>query len=467
MGHAGRPLRELGEALRSEQDERLLRVDLAPGREQLLRAVAHRPRRRTVPAIAAAIAIAAGVLLFFVLRPRPLSFAVGDAQPGRVEAWIAAGEAALPLRFSDGTVLSLDPGARARVASIDDRGARLVLEQGSLSASVVHRDATRWNVDVGPFEVRVTGTRFDVGWRPEGEVFRLALQEGSVVVTGPMLGEGRAVTAGQTLEIHCRERRLSQTTADAPAARGSAAAAPAGDSSDVKDPAPPAVPRADAPPGGRASTAQPAATTPAAPGASIGASAPPGSSASAAASAPSAAPDGSPPRPTFRELAAAGKYDEAVRAAEAEGFAAVCERASAADLMMLADAARFSGHGARAGEALTILRRRFPGDPRAATAAFLLGRTAFEHGGGCAEATRWFSVYLAEQPGGSLAGEAAGRLMECRERSGDRAGAREAARRYLDAYPSGPRAEAAKRILAEADHDGAASGPKPQAPVGP
>jgi outer membrane protein assembly factor BamD (BamD/ComL family) len=54
---------------------------------------------------------------------------------------------------------------------------------------------------------------------------------------------------------------------------------------------------------------------------------------------------------------------------------------------------------------------------------------------------------LREQPSGSLAPEAHGRLLEALQRSGDSAAARSAASDYLARYPAGPHAEFAKRLL--------------------
>ncbi len=413
----GRTLTDLGKAIASTQDEALRGVDLGPGRDRLLRAVdAGRGSapQRTPPsrarsawiALAAAIAITAAIVIGLGRRP-PLSFHAGS-DAGREGAWIAApSDHALPLRFSDGTLVSLGQSARVRVADLDRRGARVILERGQLSASVVHRSETRWRVDVGPFEVRVTGTRFDVAWSPEDETFKLALHEGSVEVTGPVLGERRTVRAGETVVVSCLEQKLTIRAGDEPKGAPSAAAPPAS-----------------------AVSIAPAREAPAPP-------LPPQASASAS----------SPPRASYRDLAKSGRYADAVRAAEEEGFGSVCDRAGADDLMALADAARLAGNGARAIEALAAIRRRFPGHPHAATAAFVLGRAAFDQRGAYGEAARWFSLYLQEQPGGSLAREALGRLMECRERSGDRAGAREAAERYLAAYPSGAHADKAKRLL--------------------
>jgi len=414
MGHTERALKALGATVGATLDDELSRLPPPEGEARLLVAAARARHRRGLlrGAGATALALAAGTLLF-LSRPRPLSFEVGGAGPGRVDAWIAAQNAALPLRFSDGTELTLATEARARVVAVEDRGARVLLESGRLSAAVVHRGKTRWVVAAGPFEVLVTGTRFDVAWTPEAELFQLDLREGAVTVTGPLLGEGRRVAAGESVKIAVRTGRLeiSGEAASAPTATPVTprpTSAPEPTSAGLVDPAPPD---------------------------------PPARPTSARLTAPE------PTTPGFRDLAAAGKYAEAVRAAEAEGFAAVCDRASAADLMALADAARFSGNAARAGEALGALRRRFPGDARGAMAAFLMGRTAFEQRGAYAEAARWFSAYLAEQPGGALAREALGRLMECRERLGDRAAARALATQYLAAFPGGPHAEKATSLL--------------------
>jgi hypothetical protein len=71
----------------------------------------------------------------------------------------------------------------------------------------------------------------------------------------------------------------------------------------------------------------------------------------------------------------------------------------------------------------------------------LLGRVFFEQLEEPARAAHWFGVYLDEQPGGELADDALSRLAEARALSGDHAGAREAARRYLERNPKGPHAD--------------------------
>src|SRR5258708_27609669 len=94
-------------------------------------------------------------------------------------------------------------GARGRVTETSPRGATVVLDDGSMSAAVVHRAASRWRVTAGPFTVLVTGTKFDVRWRVAEQAFELDLHEGSVTVLGPSLETrvGRQMSAGERLRV--------------------------------------------------------------------------------------------------------------------------------------------------------------------------------------------------------------------------------------------------------------------------
>jgi hypothetical protein len=144
----------------------------------------------------------------------------------------------------------------------------------------------------------------------------------------------------------------------------------------------------------------------------------------------------------WRELERQGQFDKALQEAVRAGVGEIYARASAEDLMGLARAARLAGRPDISGSALLSCRRRFAGTPDAAMAAYLLGRNA-----SAAEAARWFSTYLSEQPDGPLAREASGRLMEAHFGSGQREAARADARAYLLRYPSGPHADFAKMVL--------------------
>jgi TolA-binding protein len=146
--------------------------------------------------------------------------------------------------------------------------------------------------------------------------------------------------------------------------------------------------------------------------------------------------------PTWRALEASGKYAEAVKTAERRGLSSVYLGGAADDLLALARAARFAGRMDVAREALTACRARFSGSQQAAMSAFLLGRSASG-----AQAAQWFSTYLKEQPGGALAREALGRLIEAYQAAGDRVSSRAAAERYLKSYPDGPHATLAREAL--------------------
>jgi transmembrane sensor len=425
MGPAEGPLRRLGVALRAQQDVALDALPVPSDPARLVSAILRRDRRRRALTRGAGLAVAFGLVLGFLFRPRPLSFEVAGAGAGHVGAWISAAAEPLPLSFSEGTVLTLAPEARARIVALEATGARMVLEQGTLSAQVVHRDGTHWTVVAGPFEVRVTGTRFDVVWSPVADVFELRLREGAVTVTGPSLGTGRHLHAGDVLRIDVRD----------PIRKGRGSGPPA---SEPLDEAPPTSGPDPGPP-------SPEALAPTSTG-ELPSSAQPAPVSATRANHARAMSQRQAVLRALHSLAAAGNFAEVVRVAQANDFSALCRQASFDDLMLLADAARLSGAAEPARDALLSLRDRFSHEPRAATAAFLLGRIFFEQLNAPARAAHWFSVYLDEQPDGELAGDALSRLAEARALSGDRAGARQAARRYLGSNPNGPHAERAKLL---------------------
>jgi transmembrane sensor len=369
----------------------------------------------------AAVLAAAGVAFFASAPAASLAFQVGPSEeaiaglkprPGVVGELVAAPTAArLPVRFSDGSLVRLEPDARARFVEVRDNGSRVLLESGVAHANVVHRADTRWTVQAGSFEVRVTGTQFDVAWDPLRGLFSITLQEGRVVVSGCAMDQARVVSAGETFRATCKddERGRSLTSSSVPPI-----SAPTSTPAPLAPTSPPVV--------------VPVATSPA--------------PTSLALPAPPVATSHS----TWRELLALHRYAEAFDVADAVGISSICASTDVATLMDLSDAARFAGHADRAKFVLEEVRRRFAGDERASVAAFNLGRIAFDDAAAYAEAARWFGTYLTERPGGSLAREAAGRRMEALERSGDHAAAKGAAKRYLEEFPAGPHAEVAKSI---------------------
>jgi TolA-binding protein len=343
-----------------------------------------------------AVALTVGIAL---LSSRPITFRVGPlATTGRPGDLIEAPAASpVSVRFSEGSSFLLQGGGRARVLATEGRGARVLIDSGDMDVAITHSDLRpgRWSFEAGPFHIQVTGTRFHLGWRPTSPRFALATTEGRVVVSGSCMGKTQAVAAGESIDLSC---------APVPAAPPTflAELAPAADSSEAQS--------------------------------------------------PGAAPEPSVQKPAskispWRERIAAGRLSEALRAAEQVGFGRVCQEASLKELVALAGAARLSGRIARATEALRALRQRFPHTMDASTAAFTLGRIAFEQRGAYEEAAYWFGTYLTEQPSGPLMGDSVGRLMEARQRAGDLPGARQDAERYLRRFPRGPYASEARAVL--------------------
>jgi TolA-binding protein len=342
---------------------------------------------------------AAGAATFWLQAQPPISFEVGPtASPGRLGDLVESStKEPLAVRFSEGSSLLLHENSQVRVLSSSAKGARVLIESGIINVEISHarKNKPSWNFEAGPFHVLVTGTKFQLDFRPRDQSFSLVTQEGRVIVSGACLIPARAVSAGERLDVACplKEGPVARTTANV---------------------SPGLVP------------ASPADS---APTAEIGRAA-----------------HSTPP---WRQMLAAGRLAEGLRMAERADFVRVCHVATAKELLALADAARLFGRSSRATTALRVLRQRFPASPDAATAAFTLGRIAFERQHAYAEAVDWFGTYLREQPNGALMGDSFGRLMEARSRSGDEPGARADAQQYLRRFPEGPYASEARGILSK------------------
>jgi hypothetical protein len=394
-------LSDLGRTVRTRHDALLQDDDAIECARRRLLLEAPRARRRPwleharwwVPSVVAMLSVAAW--LVFARAP-----ALGVDGAGRVAIvageWLEAGpNEEIPVRFSDGSTALLRGPGRARVDELTSRGASMTLDRGRCVISVVHREGTSFGVMAGPFSVHVTGTRFDVGWNPDTKSFELEMHDGSVIVEGPTLAGKVPVVAGQRLEV-----RL-----------GHAASATTSSSELPEDNAAPALR-----PSAEASAVEPRG------------------------SAPSAGPP-----PTWRGLAADGRYKEAFAEARA-AFDGLCQTLGAKDLLLLGDTALYAGESGHARRAYESVRSRFAGTSHASTAAFQLGRIASGSGAG---ATQWFRTYLAEAPSGPLAREALGRILEAEYRSGGASGARSTASVYLERYPQGPHAPLARQVLSE------------------
>ncbi len=402
----------LGTLMRAAEPAASLQQQLE-GRARLIAAVEKMGRRRAPARARSAIvlacaAAATGAVLFFV-RAHPPAAIAWHVENGPVgsQGYVSIPPTASSARlvFDDGSNVALLPGSRGRVARTTPLGAEVVLEQGQAQVQVVHRDRTSWLVDAGPFTVRVKGTDFTVAWAADAETLDVWMKSGAVVVKGPVLGDAQPLSAGQHLRARLREATVQIDSA----------------------PPPSETPRAgalEAIPAESMSAAQPAEGVP-------------------SSSLPTTA---NAPPPSWSKLVSAGDFARVLRDAEAEGVTRVISTRSLADLRALGDAARYQGNAAVARAAFRAIRSRFPSSSDARTAAFLLGRLAEEQDLATDDALRWYDKYLAEAPGGEFAGNALGRKMILVSKLQGREAARPLADRYLQRFPSGPYAAAARDL---------------------
>lgn len=388
------PLRELG-ALVAKRQDRALEERAVVG-EVVRRTLAARVepraarRPRTVLLLAAALALVAVVL--YIVIPKRLDPEL--ALPAVTPSSLVATDEDRAHAFADGTTMLLSAGGRADITEVTADGGHVVLVQGNVRVSVPPNRGRRWAFVAGPYTVEVKGTRFDLAWAPATARFDLVMFDGSVRVSGPG-ADARLVVAGQSLTL------LGSTVASAAPAT---ALAPV-------DPPPPRLE--------------------------------PSSSPSAQLSAPRSA---TVERASWQPLALEGKYAEAVKLAEDAGFDSVVAKSSASELLLLGDACRFAGRSARASEAYDAVRKRHAGGLEARRALFSLGVLAFPG----KAAIPFFEQYLSEAPGGPLAPEALGRILEIRHRAGELDAAKKLAGQYLAQYPKGAHARLAQSILDDA-----------------
>lgn len=366
-------------------------------------------RRRPFPLLWAASLLLAAAIPFLVWM-----IVLGEDRPpvrsplakAHVERGIVVPrDQTIPVHFSDGSQLVLTASTRATVRELSRQETHIDLEGGRAQFSVIHRAETRWTISAGPYQVRVTGTKFALEWSPAGDRFALELAEGSVLVsTHDSSHSAVRMVAPEHLVIDHGVWQLSPLRND---------------------------------------TAEPSAATPAQPRVTQRSRAPRTPPKPAAPLVAGPTPDTRPPVDDWQTLGKQGKFAEAYSQAEVLGIERWSQTASPAELLALAEICRFSGHPSQGRSVLTTLRERFPEREESAIAAFQLGRLF----GDGQPAVKWFRTYLRERPRGSLAREAAGRLLEVLDRSGDQVSATAAAESYLRSYPSGPHAPFARQVL--------------------
>ncbi|MCG8418875.1 MAG: FecR family protein [Proteobacteria bacterium] len=143
----------------------------------------------------------------------------------------------------------------------------------------------------------------------------------------------------------------------------------------------------------------------------------------------------------WRELANAGDFATAYQALRDHGRTPSRVR----DLMLAADVYRMSDHPRDAVAMFTRVIDEFPDDPRAALAAFTLGRVLLDDLGQPQRAARAFAQARTFAPRGPLAEDALAREVEAWSKAGRTDKARDRAGRYLQTYPDGHRIRAVKQ----------------------
>jgi hypothetical protein len=334
----------------------------------------------------------------------------------------------------------LAQSSQLRVEETSSRGAHLLLERGTAVVHVVHRDNADWTFAAGPFDVRVTGTRFELSWDPAPQVFELTLREGSVEIQSPLSASPVELRAGQTfrgdLMLHTlttTEVRNQRPSGPEPAVSSTLAPVTAPLPTETSDAPAPAIPSALAP----VSAPAPTTETVDLPASSSSAGRPPAPRGSTAASLVSRA---------WEKMIAAGEFQTLLHQANQRGISSCLRGCSAADLSALADAARYTGQAELAEQSLLALRARFLRDAPGRAAAFLLGRLR-ESQGTAIDADAWYGRYLSETPKGAYAAEALAGKMRCVLKISGPALARPIAEEYLERYPSGVHADTARGLL--------------------
>jgi ferric-dicitrate binding protein FerR (iron transport regulator) len=334
---------------------------------------------------------------------------------------IEAGTSRPVIRFSDGSEIVLAEKARVHLRSMDDQGAHVTLDDGETHVYVVHAPSTRWIFDAGPFVVNVTGTAFGLAWREETQRLDVRLENGTVLVSGPMSDGPLSLRAGQWLTVRGSEvliRGLSApaTSADA-TSTPSVEAAPAVLSGTDR----PREAREGRRPGERAERRD------------------------AISREHTMDLGDSTSRHHWATDLAAGRFPSIVDEATALGIDGVLAHSELEELAALADAARYTRHESLARGALQALRRRFPRSEQAHIAAFHLGRMS-ESEQDPRAALSWFEAYLGEVPSGTYASEALGRKMLLVQLLDGKPAARELADTYLRRFPGGTYADAARAL---------------------
>jgi len=329
------------------------------------------------------------------------------------------------LEFTEGSQVLLEPDTRVSLARLSDHDANLTLDNGHLLASIRKHTGITWTFVAGPYRIRVVGTRFSVDWDCDRHQFRVAVREGRIKVSGGDLpNEGLVLDAGTTFE-----RGIATDRAEASAPTEVVTPAELGAELDPAKFSVPTKAKVVAP-------LEPSAALPAPP-----------RTPSQDLIGSAHLSDGGVAGSTWSALAKQGKYKESLSLAEMLGFDRLINEVGENDLLLLANAARYSGDTPRARQAQLKLRQRFAGHRSAALAAFYLARSALDIEHQPDMAIHWFETFLTESPHGDLAALARAHLMSLWLNIGQRERARHVALDYLRYHPDGAQGAQARSLV--------------------
>jgi transmembrane sensor len=352
--------------------------------EQVLGAIEERRRKRQQRRRQAALGLGIGCLLLIApLLFRRLSPSLPPPAPSRA--------AAVALRFPDGSVAS-GLSADAEIAELAVEPSRTVLRllRGSARFQVARNPQRIFRVEAGRTAVEVLGTQFTVSRQADST--RVAVEQGRV----------RVIWDSHYAELGAGEQGLFP-----PAERPEP---PASSPAPIAPLVPPPRPRS-LPPAVRAVAERP---SPAAP---------------------------------WRQLAAEGQFDQAYRALSSQASQDLSTAADQpGDLLLLADVARLSHHPALAVAPLEKLLRSHRDDPRAALAAFTLGRILLDDLGQPREAATAFRQAQSLDPSFAMIEQSLAREVQALWRAGDSAAAHARAEEYRQRFPDGSSIRAVRRF---------------------
>ncbi|MBN2804903.1 MAG: FecR domain-containing protein [Deltaproteobacteria bacterium] len=328
------------------------------------------------------------------------------------------------IKFDGGTIYSLEKGSSARVIQSNTKKVIVDLSEGKISCKVTGNGHTDWIIRAGTYEVKVTGTRFSVLWRPSEKQLDVNVFKGSVQVTGARLNRhGVRLMAGDQLQVKMDQITISPYNHT----KSNGSKKPYNKESLIN---PDISANIDSINKGEKQLTNKTAF-----------------SENRAVIHQSSTKKSNSILETWKERYEAKDYEGAITLATAHNFDQLLLKSSADDLTKLGNAARYSRKTDIAVQILKTIQTRFIGSYRANNATFLLGRVALELQHNPKAAALLFEQYLHASPEGPLSDESLGRLIEIYKNTGNIPKAKKAANAYIQKYPDGSFASMAHSVL--------------------